>query len=101
MEQPSQEQFKQAKSGALSMSLAIQKARSEIASISDLPVDSVVRSERGPDGSWTVVLELIESAARMGENDFLSAYELHLDEAGTLIQLDRLGRYRREDGASA
>ena len=76
------------------------RARMEIQAVSDLPVDSLARSERDQDGSWLVVLELLESAARMGDNDLLCAYEMRLDPSGQLIGITRIGRYYREAGFS-
>ncbi len=85
----------------MSMGDAISSARREMAAISALPIDSIVRCEQQPDGGWTVVLEMLESAARMGDNDYLSAYEMRFASGGGLTGLTRLARYYREDGTVA
>ncbi|MBF9029974.1 gas vesicle protein [Rhodobacterales bacterium HKCCE3408] len=98
MDQPKTTEFSQAKSRGLSMAAAVKLARSEIRTVSDQPVDAVSRCDRAPDGGWIVGLDLIESPARMGENDLLAGYELRIDPDGAVLAVERTGRYRREDG---
>jgi hypothetical protein len=74
------------------------RARTEIGAATDLPVLSVIRTGRSTEGGWTVELELLETAARMGDNDLLTAYEVHFDPFGELSGINRVGRYHREDG---
>jgi len=71
-------------------------ARAAMPEISAQPVDGIARAERSQAG-WQVVVEVIESAARLGDNDLLSAYELELDLKGRLTGFRRLRRYHRED----
>ena len=97
MEHPPKETFQRAKSEALTLSEAIAKAKVEIAALNPSVIDAVSRCERSPDGSWLIVLDLIESPSRMGENDLLISYELRLDADGFVLGVERLGRYRRED----
>ncbi|MEM9757323.1 MAG: gas vesicle protein GvpO [Pseudomonadota bacterium] len=99
MEQPKQAAF-ETETAPLPMPKAVGLARAALAEITDHPIDSVARCERGPNGAWTIVFEVLESPARMGENDFLAAYQLSLDPGGDLIHADRIGRYRREDGSA-
>ena len=98
-------QTKQAGSEAdqpsLGMGEAIAMAKIEFDAINDFPIDQVIRSERTEDGGWAIVLEVIESPARMGENDFLAAFLLTLDPRGTLAGIERVDRYRREENAGA
>ena len=82
---------------ALGMGEAIAMAKIEFDAINDLPIDQVIRSERREDGGWVIVLEVIESPARMGENDFLAAFSLTLDARGALEGVERVDRYRREE----
>ena len=44
-----------------------------------------------------MVVDLVESVARMGENDLLAAYEVTIGVDGELKHFTRLRRYRRED----
>ncbi len=74
------------------------RARAEIVAATDLPVLSVTRTARSTEGGWTVELELLETAARMGDNDLLAAYEVHFDPFGELSGINRVGRYHREEG---
>jgi hypothetical protein len=76
------------------------KARAEIATVTDLPVLSVVRTSRNPEGGWVVALELLETPARMGDNDLLTAYEIQFDAFGEVSGVSRLARYHREDAPS-
>ena len=101
MEQPKSSEFTAAKASGVGMASAISIAKSEIAVLSDAAFDAVSQCQRQGDGRWTVDLELIESPARMGENDLLVTYKMHIDADGCVVQVDRLGRYRREDGAIA
>ena len=78
---------------------AIARAREELALFTQLPFDSVASSQRLPDGGWLVVMDLIESAARMGDNDLLATYEVELGDAGEPTRIERIARYRREDQA--
>lgn len=100
MEQPQKTQFSDAKASSLGMAGAIALAKSEVAAMSDATIDGVSRCERAPDGSWTVVLDLVESPARMGENDLLAAYELLIDPDGHVVRIERMQRYRREQGGA-
>jgi hypothetical protein len=71
-------------------------ARAAAAELTGLKVDGVASSAARPDGGWRVVVEVVESRARMGENDLLGAYALELGPDGGLSGFDRLRRYRRE-----
>lgn len=98
VEQPRSKQFDKVAAAPLSMSGAIARAKSEMREISDLPVESVIRCGRSADGGWEIALELVESPARMGDNDYLAAYQVQIAADGAISGLSRLGRYRREDG---
>ena len=81
----------------LSMMEAVGLAKSAVASMTILPFDSVGGCERQTEGGWTVAVDVIESVARMGDNDFLATYVVHLDAMGDLLNLTRTRRYHRED----
>jgi hypothetical protein len=73
------------------------RARREIGEVTDLPVLAVTRCARSGEGGWIVALELLESAARMGDNDLLTCYEVQFDPLGEVSGIARVGRYHRED----
>jgi len=77
---------------------AMRLARAAAAELSGLPVDGIAASARTPEGGWRIVVDVIESPARMGENDLLSAQELLFAPDGALEGYARLNRYRREGG---
>jgi len=49
------------------------------------------------DGTWTVVVELLELARIPEAHDVLGSYEVELDENGHLRRYQRLRRYVRGD----
>ncbi|MXQ07943.1 gas vesicle protein [Alphaproteobacteria bacterium GH1-50] len=76
---------------------AIAIARRSVSGITDQPIDAVSHCQRKENGDWNVVIDVIDSPARMGDNDLLAAFEVHLDETGEVIFCSRTRRYRRED----
>jgi hypothetical protein len=78
---------------------AIAAARRCAEQFTGLPFDGIAASGRHADGGWRVVIDVVESAARMGDNDLLAVYEVLLTDHGELTGFARLGRYHREDGA--
>ena len=87
----------QAAPAQLTMTAAIRAARDALASMTALGFDSVGRCERRTDGGWTVELDVIESIARLGENDLLATYAVDIDAEGEPLQVRRSRRYHRED----
>jgi len=100
MEQHGSSHFSARDPAHLTIKEVMAKARAEIAEVTDLPVLSVIRTSRGTEGGWTVALELLETAARMGDNDLLTAYEIQFDPLGEVAGISRLARYHREDAPS-
>lgn len=76
---------------------AMGQAKGAVAEMTGLKVDAVSRCVKEDDGSWAVTIDVVESAARMGDNDLLSAYELQLSPDLELLNFARLKRYHRED----
>ncbi|ETX15870.1 gas vesicle protein [Roseivivax halodurans JCM 10272] len=97
-DQPDQTVFHSAKGTRLTLGQAIARIRAAVPTITDAPVDAIRSCERLPDAGWRAIVEVIESAARMGDNDLLSAYEMELDATGELTGFHRTGRYHREAG---
>jgi hypothetical protein len=83
----------------LNMAGAIKRARDEISVLTGLEIDAVSRAERSEDNGWSIVIDLIESVARMGDNDLLSTYQMELSTSGEVMGISRLHRYHREDGS--
>ncbi len=91
-------QFKSSnKAGALKMLDAIDHAKDAFFAMTNLTVDAVSSCEKETDGGWNVMLDAIESAARMGDNDLLVTYEVRLSDVGELLKFTRIRRYHRED----
>ena len=80
-----------------SMMEAVGLARSAVASMTTLPFDSIGACERRAEGGWAIAVDVIESVARMGDNDLLATYVVHLDAEGDMQNLARTRRYHRED----
>jgi len=89
--------FKAPEAARLTMMEAVGVAKAAVAAMTVLQFDSVARCERRADGGWTVALDLIESMARMGDNDLLATYEVQIDTEGDPLQVSRIRRYHRED----
>ncbi len=101
VEQPRAQDFKKAKTGKWSLAQAIMGARQAIKSITDSPIDAIKECHRGSEDDWIATVEVVESPARMGDNDLLSAYEIRMDATGELVAFQRVGRYHREDAGAA
>lgn len=96
---PPTKEFSAANVAPLTMAGAIQRARDELGVLTGLEVDAISRAERSSENGWTIVIDLIEGIARMGDNDLLSTYQLELDDSGAVTGMSRLHRYHREDGS--
>lgn len=79
---------------------AIQAAREAAKLLTGLPIDQVVKSSKW-EGGWRIQVDVVESKARIGDNDLLATYEVLLDASGELVGFNRSGRYNREAAASA
>jgi hypothetical protein len=84
---------------SLTIPEAISKARVAIGAVTAAPVDAIRSCVRDDLGRWRATIEVIESPARMGDNDLMSAYELVMDPDGEMVEFQRVGRYHREDAA--
>ncbi|ARE42201.1 hypothetical protein RGUI_4060 [Rhodovulum sp. P5] len=100
MEQPKPGSFS-TEGGAAAMSMVeiIALARRALTAMNGSPIDAVAQCEGEDDGSWRVVIDVVESPARMGNNDLLCAYEIRVSPQGKVAGFQRLGRYHREDGS--
>ena len=85
---------------ALSMLEVIAQARRAFAGLNGSKIDAVAQCAADEDGSWRVVIDVIESPAKLGKNDLLCAYEIRVAPQGRIAGFQRLGRYHREEGQS-
>ncbi len=76
---------------------AIAIARGSVMGITDQKIDGIALCQRTEDGVWKVIIDVIDSPARMGENDLLAAFEVHVDASGEVNFCSRTRRYRREE----
>ena len=99
MQQNSGTSYKTVATGGprLSMMDAIVQAKTAVATMTVLQFDQIARCERQTDGGWTVVIDVVESVARMGDNDLLASYEVRIDAEGEPVNVARTRRYHRED----
>lgn len=82
----------------IDMAGALTLARRAIATVTSAEIDAVARCERGDDGAWSVEIDVIESTARMGDNDLLAAFDIRVAADGTVGSVRRLRKYHREAG---
>ena len=71
-------------------------ARDNLALFTDMPVDQVVSCTRTGD-DWRIEIDVVEAAARLGDNDLLATYAITLSSEGAVQGIERLRRYTRED----
>jgi Gas vesicle synthesis protein GvpO len=75
-------------------------AKDAVLAITGFKADAVSRCEK-KDAGWHVVVDVLESKARVGDNDLISTYELAMDEKGEVTAYKRLRRYYRTDRGAA
>jgi len=66
----------------------IKKAQEEFVRLGKTPADGVTGLSKTEEG-WTILLEALERKAIPDTMDVLGLYELHLDNKGKLLGLDR------------
>ena len=99
MEMTQREEFRSGREAASPAALpeAIRIARRAVSAVTDLPIDAVAHTEFTDEKTWKVVVDVIESRARMGDNDLLAAFEVHIGADGEVLFCSRSRRYRREE----
>lgn len=98
MKHEPKDQFSDEKSGAnLTILQAIAHAKETVSNMTGLPLDSVVHCGRSENLNWNVSLDVVESRARLGDNDLLSTYQIEIGAAGEVQTFSRTRRYHRED----
>ena len=66
----------------------VEKAQQEFVKLGKKPADGVTGLSKTEEG-WAVLLEALERKAIPDTMDILGLYELHLDNEGNLLGLDR------------
>ena len=95
--QPKDQFSKDETSSGLTILQVIAQAKDAVGTMTGLSVDSVVHCSRGEDLNWSISVDVVESFARMGDNDLLATYEVALNPAGEMQSFSRARRYHRED----
>ena len=90
-------QFADEETGSLTIMQAIAQAKETIATMTGLPVDSVVHCARAENLNWGISIDVVESYARMGDNDLLATYEVEIGSNGEMQTFSRIRRYHREE----
>ena len=76
----------------------IRRARETVAELTGLKVDAVSACNQQETG-WTATVDVVESHARLGDNDMLATYEITLAPDGEITGFSRIRRYNRSDAA--
>ncbi len=66
----------------------IEKARREFVNLGKKPADGITGLSRTQEG-WAISIEAVERKAIPDTMDVLGLYELHLDNEGNLLGMDR------------
>ncbi|MEN0087976.1 MAG: gas vesicle protein GvpO [Pseudomonadota bacterium] len=77
---------------------ATQTARETLATILGVTVETIA-SCRKHDAGWTVELEVVETKARLADNDMIAIYKVALDTDGDVTEYVRTERYVRANAA--
>jgi hypothetical protein len=82
--------------GASSSDVAsvVDRARSQVTDVLGKDAESVSGISR-MNGSWSVLVEVVEVHRVPDSTDVLASYEVVLDDDGNLVSLERRNRYRR------
>ena len=95
--QPKAQFSKDDPGGGLTILQAIEQAKDAVGTMTGLSVDSVVHCSRGDDLNWAISVDVVESFARMGDNDLLATYAVTVTPGGEMQSFSRTRRYHRED----
>lgn len=70
-------------------------AKEQLTQLTGLRPDTVSELTREEEG-WRVRVEMVELERIPAATDVLATYEVHLDAEGTLMEYERIRRYRRD-----
>lgn len=85
-----------AEKSAIGLVEAMSIARRSVAHFTEQKVDAVPACTKGEAG-WEVLVDVVESPARLGDNDLLSQYRVSVSPSGEVTGFARARRYHRED----
>jgi hypothetical protein len=71
------------------------RARRQLSEITGMEAESVSSLRRGDDGTWQVIVEVLELSRVPSTDDVIGSYEADMDEDGELIGYRRVRRYPR------
>ncbi len=74
-----------------------EKARAAAETITGSPADVIASCERR-DNAWIATVDVVESKARLDDNDLLSTYQISFDKTGEVAGFARVRRYFRNQG---
>ena len=74
----------------------VERAREDLATLTGLELGSTLSCLKGEKG-WRVQVEMVEKKSLPDSMDILAAYEVLMDDDGTLIQFRRAGMRKRID----
>ena len=82
----------------LSMMEAIKAARAAVLEMTGIEADGITECEKDEAGGWKISVDVIESPARLGDNDLLATYAIQIGPDRELMRYSRIRRYHREGG---
>lgn len=88
-------QSRSRRSSGISAGEVVQRVRQEFPALLGRPVESVLGVQHDGDGSWHVMVQVVELARIPSSTDVLGAYEVTLDDGGELSGYQRRRRYNR------
>jgi Gas vesicle synthesis protein GvpO len=71
------------------------RARRQLSEITGMEAESVSSLQRGDDGTWKVIVEVLELSRVPSTDDVIGSYEADMDDTGELIGYRRVRRYPR------
>jgi Gas vesicle synthesis protein GvpO len=74
---------------------AVREAREQLFELIGRPVEQVLGVQRGDDGDWEVLVQVVELERIPNSTDVLGAYQVTLDEDGEVVGYRRLRRFVR------
>ena len=73
---------------------ATKTARETLHTILGAPVETISACKKN-DAGWAIEMEIVETKARISDNDLIAAYVVELDHEGDLTAYRRVNRYQR------
>jgi len=74
---------------------AVKRARHHVQGLTGKQPEAVIGLEKGDDGCWKVLVDVVELHRVPNTTDVLATYEVTLDDEGDLSGCRRLHRYVR------